>query len=431
MTCPVCGNENSEDVQFCRWCGTSLSVPAGIGAEAVQDNSIRYHGLDALRGMAMLLGIVLHAALPYMPNMERFWPADENSSHVISAIFHFIHIWRMPLFFILAGFFANLVISRKSWADWWGNRLLRIGLPIIVFFPLMSLTLPWVFKYGRTEEFAFFYSNEGQPFHLWFLWHLVIFVVLTALFRCHYLIGARVFRSSDWIRMGFIGNACRKSRCVLSGVLFRSRLPIGFIIACWVVNFSTGGELILNVGASLLYFAFGFSLYRNSSLFMFLKAQWGYYFLAGIVGFILFMVVTSAMSSNVPSDIYDDDITGALETENNIELLKLSQYALKIACGVLFSYAFIGLAEKKFHSYSAKLRFISDGAYWMYLIHLPIVTFITFLMFNLHIPIEIKFVIAIVATFIICLGTYKYCVRSTFIGVLLNGKRHPRKITRT
>ena len=26
----------------------------------------RFHGLDALRGFAMLLGIILHAALPYM-----------------------------------------------------------------------------------------------------------------------------------------------------------------------------------------------------------------------------------------------------------------------------------------------------------------------------------------------------------------------------
>ena len=430
MNCPACGNENSEDVQFCRWCGTSLSVPAGIGVEAVQDNSIRYHGLDALRGMAMLLGIVLHAALPYI-GADDFWPSDRSSSHVISAIFHFIHIWRMPLFFILAGFFANLVIDRKSWKSWWGNRLLRIGLPILVFFPLMSLTLPWIFKYGRTEEFLFFYSNEGQPFHLWFLWHLIIFVILTALFRFHYLLGASVFRSLDRIGMGFIGNACRKSRRALSGVLFRSRFPIGFIIACWVVNFSTGGELILNLGASLLYFVFGYSLYRNSSLFMFLKTQWKYYFLAGTVGFTLFMIVTFAMSSNVPTDIYDDDIASAIETEKRLRMLWLLQYALKIVCGVLFSYAFIGLAEKKFGSSSAKIRFISDGAYWMYLIHLPIVTLITFFMFRLHIPIEIKFIIAIVLTSMICLITYKYCVRSTFIGVLLNGKRHSSKIAGT
>ena len=127
--------------------------------------------------------------------------------------------------------------------------------------------------------------------------------------------------------------------------------------------------------------------------------------------------------------MYSDDITGAVETEKDIfELLGLLPYLSRIICGVLFSYAFIGLAENRFGSYNAKLRFISDGAYWMYLIHLPIVALITFFMFNLHIPIEIKFLIAIVMTSIICLGTYKYLVRSTPIGTLLNGNRHPFKI---
>ena len=76
-----------------------------------------------------------------------------------------------------------------------------------------------------------------------------------------------------------------------------------------------------------------------------------------------------------------------------------------------------------------KSRFISDGAYWMYLIHLPIVTLVTFFMFNVHMPIEIKFLIAIAVTSLICLGTYKYLVRSTLIGTLLNGKRYSFKLT--
>ena len=92
MKCPQCGPGNPEVHQFCGGCGTSLSAHTGIGTKAVQDNSIRYHGLDALKGMAILFGIVLHAALPYMPNVEAFWPADESSSNVINAIFHFIHI---------------------------------------------------------------------------------------------------------------------------------------------------------------------------------------------------------------------------------------------------------------------------------------------------------------------------------------------------
>ena len=47
----------------------------------------RYHGLDALRGIAMMLGIVLHAALPYVgKDYGTFWPQDSDSSVAISTI---------------------------------------------------------------------------------------------------------------------------------------------------------------------------------------------------------------------------------------------------------------------------------------------------------------------------------------------------------
>ena len=430
MNCPACGNDNPDVHQFCVGCGTSLSTPTDV--EAVQDHLTRYHGLDALRGMAMLLGIVLHAALPYIPNVEAFWPADENSSRVIDIIFQFIHVWRMPLFFILAGFFAHLVINRRSWMGWSGNRLLRIGLPIIVFWPIMGLTLPWIFKYGKSEELIFFYSDEGQPHHLWFLWHLVIFVIFTAIFRPLYLGVGGILRGLNRIGLDFISSLFRESKSALSSILFRSRFPIVFIIVCIVINVwflaPTWGELILNPLATGLYFGFGYSLYKNPSLFTFLKAHWRYYFIAGLIGFTLYMLLSVADLKNLAADIYSDDMTDITE-EDIYGLLELSKYLLKIICAVLFSYAFIGLSENKFSSYNAKLRFISDGAYWMYLIHLPIVALITFFMFNLHIPIEIKFLIAIVMTSIICLVTYKYLVRSTLIGTLLNGRRYPFKAT--
>ena len=426
MKCPACGNYNPAGAQFCVRCGSSLSAHTGIGTKAVQDNSIRYHGLDALRGIAMLLGIVLHAALPYMPNVEAFWPADESSSHVINTIFQFIHIWRMPLFFILAGFFANLIISKKSWRSWWGNRFLRIALPIIVFFPVMSLTLPWIFKYGKTGDFIFFYSDVGQPFHLWFLWQLMIFVISTAIFRPSYLLGVGVLKALNRIGLGFIGNVFGESKSVLSSILFRSRFPIVFIILCSVINLPTQGELIVNPIASGLYFVIGYSLYGNASLFTFLKAHWRRYFLAGLVAFTLYMILES---KNLVTDIYSTDMKGDEYLKAISEPFAIIIVSVKIICGVLFSYAFIGLAEKRFGAYNPRLRFISDGAYWMYLIHLPIVTFITFFMFNFHMPIEIKFLIAIVMTSIICLGTYKYFVRSTPIGILLNGRRYPFKMT--
>ena len=383
----------------------------------------RYHGLDALRGIAMLLGIVIHSALPYIPNVEGFWPTDASSSQLINIIFHFIHLWRMPLFFILAGFFARLVITRKSWRSWWRNRLLRIGLPVVVFSPLMSLTLPWIFHYGKTGEFLFFYSTSGQPFHLWFLWQLIILIIITVISRFLYLGVVGVSLGLYRIRLGLVCRLIAKSKFIFLSILFRSRFPIAFIIVCCVISLPTNGELIFNPLASGLYFMVGFSLHANPRLFSFLKAYWGYYLLAGFVSFSSYMILESM---NIVTDTYSENLTNNPYLSTAWEGVLVLLLLLKTICAILISYAFIGLSERKFNSYSPNLRFISDGAYCIYLIHLPIVTLITFFMFNLSIPIEVKFLTAIVTTSIICLGTYKYFVRSTLIGVLLNGQRKSR-----
>ncbi|SVE18067.1 uncharacterized protein METZ01_LOCUS470921, partial [marine metagenome] len=183
--CIYCGFENAKINNFCIECGQKNDFQI-LGIEETPSLNHRFNGLDALRGFAMVLGIVLHAALPYM-NIGELWPSDSSSSDVIMVIFEFIHIWRMPLFFILAGFFANLVVSKKSWESWYQNRFLRIFLVAIIFIPVMSLTIPWIFAFGKTGGILFFYSNEGQPHHLWFLWHLIIIAIFVAILRSIYV----------------------------------------------------------------------------------------------------------------------------------------------------------------------------------------------------------------------------------------------------
>lgn len=372
----------------------------------------------------MILGIVLHAALPYVPDMPvEIWPSDKNSSDLIGIIFQFIHIWRMPLFFILAGFFANLVISRKSWRYWWKNRLLRIALPILCFSPLMSITLPWIFFYGKTEELIFIYSNIGQPWHLWFLWHLLIFVVITVIFSIPYLSGQAALRFFEKTGIVFIKLSVHNLKSFFAGILFESRFPILLIVVCGIVNIPTWGELIANPVASGLYFAFGYSLYKNSTLFSFLRDKWVYYLLSGMAIFSMYTILILVKSQALGIDIYGDNISIADQKQLS-DLINLSLYVFKMICSILIPLGLIGLAERFFNSYNSKLRFVSDGAYWIYLIHLPIVSFITFYLFKLEsVPAEIKFLVAIATTSLICLATYKYFVRSTLIGLLLNGKK--------
>ncbi|MEN0019665.1 MAG: acyltransferase family protein [Planctomycetota bacterium] len=86
--------------------------------------------MDALRAAAMLLGIVLHAALSYI---DGFWPVrDGEDSLLLNAMVGAIHGFRMPLFFLLSGYFTALLIRRRGWLRTALNRSLRIALPFVI-----------------------------------------------------------------------------------------------------------------------------------------------------------------------------------------------------------------------------------------------------------------------------------------------------------
>jgi len=65
-----------------------------------------------------------------------------------------------------------------------------------------------------------------------------------------------------------------------------------------------------------------------------------------------------------------------------------------------------------------------EAAYWVYIIHLPIVAFMPGLISGLAIPVFFKFLISLSVTTVICVVSYHYAVRNTFIGMFLNGKVH-------
>ena len=152
----------------------------------------------------------------------------------------------MPLFFLLAGFFANLVVTRRSWLSWWINRSIRLLIPMVIFFPLLGLTIPWIFEYGRTGETRFFYSNTGQPFHLWFLWHLLIFTLLTIILRPLSLTYRMLEQVLVIMKLNLIVISMGNFKKLIADFIFRPRIPVLFIAIYCVVGIPTGGELILN-----------------------------------------------------------------------------------------------------------------------------------------------------------------------------------------
>src|SRR5213075_3264990 len=113
---------------------TNENNAAASGTTMTTDNR-RYYGLDALRGGMMLLGVVLHSGEFYisqpLPQMVGF-PLDRNSSYLFDLVFHFIHSFRMPLFFVLAGFFAALLVEKRGMWGTLKDRAARVLAPLVV-----------------------------------------------------------------------------------------------------------------------------------------------------------------------------------------------------------------------------------------------------------------------------------------------------------
>ena len=79
----------------------------------------------------MLLGIVVHAGLSYshMPR-SRLWPFKNAQATVVADVMMTASgLFRMPVFFVLAGFFAALIYEKLGRAGLLRDRFRRIALP--------------------------------------------------------------------------------------------------------------------------------------------------------------------------------------------------------------------------------------------------------------------------------------------------------------
>ena len=134
----------------------------------------RLHSLDFLRAFALLMGVLLHVLMLFLE------PFDGSEPRLgASIIFIWIHTWRMPLFMLLAGFFTALSIPNRDVGNYAINRLIRLGVPILILWaviPEIDEETNDIFKLPELISWLL----HDIPFtlrldHLWFLYYLLIF----------------------------------------------------------------------------------------------------------------------------------------------------------------------------------------------------------------------------------------------------------------
>lgn len=154
-------------------------------AETPTGGASRMRYLDSLRGTLMLLGIVIHTSGRFGEHRQAMAGGWEGWS----TLGGFIHLWRMPAFFMIAGFFAVMVLSRRDVGQWWRRRVVRLGLPLLFGVYVVNSFL-WPAKAsmvglleGRGLQEVWddvVVPRVGELAHLWFLVHLLIYCTILA-----------------------------------------------------------------------------------------------------------------------------------------------------------------------------------------------------------------------------------------------------------
>jgi glucan biosynthesis protein C len=384
--------------------------------------SQRLHALDNLRALMMWLGIVLHVAINHLTVASPLPWRDPKTSPVADMLLLFIHSFRMPVFFVLAGFFVALLVARRGADGMLKNRGLRLALPFAVFWPplfMLTTVLAMVYIHltvrgvpGIDTALTPARQPGGSPFntmHLWFLYQLFWFsVVAWAGVRLQRFVPVRL---RDAVARGFALLAERRWGFVVLALplaVTGAFHPSGFVMesSAFLPSFSEWVQ-------SGLFFVFGWYLHRDQErLLARFAARCKGHALAGLAFFIATIALLGALHGPGAHRLPHPEFWIAFAYN---------------ATSWLWSLALIGGFVRYVPRQNAVLAYLSQSSYWVYLVHMLGTIGFGILLFNAPLGAVAKMGLNIAATSLVALASYQLLVRCTPIGTLLNGRRVTRE----
>lgn len=407
----------------------SLPSPAK-GSSAPGSDPVRLDFLDATRAFALVLGVVFHASLSFVPVFMGWAVQDVSTSAWVTGFTTVSHSFRMELFFLLAGFFTRNAVRRRGAGLFLRGRLVRLGIPFLVGWFLLRplLVSGWILGSMSLREtvdipealragvlsFSAFPEGLFTGTHLWFLYYLALITGIT--------LGAR------WLMSGTAPGRDAVARRVdvamtrwaggptpILWLVFPTAVLLGFMQG-WGVD-TPDRSLGLNFPVLLLYggcFAMGWMFGRQPELLpCFAKISPGRFLLAGL-GIAAVLVL------------------GGIERDPGHPCFREAHLGYAVAYAVtLWSLVFLtlGLFGTWCSRPNAGIRYVADSSYWMYLIHLPIVVWLQVAVAEWALHWSFKLGLVSAVTVAIALFTYDLGVRSTWIGQVLHGRRSERVLT--
>lgn len=388
--------------------------------------------LDAVRAFALLLGIVFHAGLSFLPTYIGWAVMDVSTSSIVANFTLISHSFRMELFFLMAGFFGRLTLNRRGAGSFVRSRLMRIGIPFIVgWFILYPLIIScWVMggeslrgevnilnglKAGL-QSLTSLTSPLFTGTHLWFLYYLLLISGITLLLRAIVSLTPTVRTRSVRVADAIVAWIARSPLSWFALTLTTAGCL--WFMSGWGMD-TPDRSLVPHLPVLVVYggfFAFGWLLHRQPRLVeRFARLTLARFVLCGT------SIGISLLLSGYQADMGHPRI-------GTFRIGFVLSYAMMMWSLVALT---IGLFKRFLDRPNRVVRYVADASYWLYLVHLPIVVWLQIAVAELTFHWSLKLPLISTLTVAIALVTYDLFVRSSLIGQTLNGKKRGRALFRS
>lgn len=380
----------------------------------------RLHALDAVRAFALILGVFFHATMSFLPGQQLWTVVDVERSQAMGGTFFLLHIFRMSLFFFVAGFFARLSLQKRGTRGFVVDRLKRVGVPLVAGWPILFALIIAVAVWASLRTTGKLPPPLQAPdtpgffplTHLWFLYVLLWLYTLA--------LGVR------WAVLQLDRSGALRARIDgLTQLVARSHaaplvLALPLLVSLWFaspwyhyfgippadMNLIVNAQALTGFGTA---FAFGWLVHRQIGVLEVWTHRWQQNLVVAIVLSIACLTLVG------PTPI----ITPAARNATT------AVYAICYVVAIwAWTLAIVGAALRFCSNESAVRRYVADASYWIYLVHVPLVMALQTLVAQWSLPWFVKYAAVLLVAFPIMLVTYQWLVRYTFVGAILNGRRY-------
>jgi peptidoglycan/LPS O-acetylase OafA/YrhL len=346
--------------------------------------------IDNLRIFLISLVVLLHLNITYgAPGDWYYYESTADLPEVIlQSMFNITNqAYFMGMFFFISAFFTAASIQRKSTGKFLKDRLIRLGIPLVVFYFLLNPLTNYIhYVLIKKEAYTFvdFLSNPRAwgfgP--MWFVETLLIFTLLYMLLR-----------KFNWkIRMAYPG--LKSIVLVALGIglaqfVIRIWLPVGWSLPHTGLQFPFFIQYIVML-------VFGVIAYQNNWLdAITFKGAKRWFIFAQLMIWLLLPVVLYMGGKDTGPSVF----MGGGTWQSFVWAIWEQLVCMAMIIGLL------GLGKRYFNKQGKVARLLSDSAYGVYIIHTPVIVGIAALFLQWDINQLVKFIalapVALIACFVL------------------------------